>query len=1064
MGYKEGEWASLDLPLRLKDYSYKQGSTYPPEWRVKLLFVNGSIGDWRDKFSALQLVDLDDCLDGITGSSLTERIKSLIKPVTLKVDAAFEAVGLPKYSDMQIVLQAGDTAYPFMFDYAVGLMGPHAYGPKADPSAIASSYSLLSANNKTLADFMLGENAGTNPSIINESDSKWQVLVHNSPDDGEGNYVDTKYSGISAKLNNDTPVPDIVTGTFNPAQVANIDSLAVAGIDSVAVAKEIPIILLPLSDITEVRTTTKTEGGIKAIYHWAHIVSMTQTTTMNTVGPGFAAVGATGISFKFGGTSILDGPRIVLPDGWYLLDQTLETVEPEPPEGTPFNEMLDAAFTRLEMASTVDGNVIASAPCIIVDSSAESSLNLIAAFANNNDSYVPITPGADAINNTIPNYIKSILEELGGKAERKYVLGDSMANVYRTYLYNGGSGAQGLDDVTNFDFYSKPVAGLVGRDAIRGKPSKSTSYKINGEPYESTTDLAINTTTLSTFGMAPFDSNVPLPNTIGYDNSYQLFTATINIYLVMGDPYIGNEVITIRNPGFSLLRVSFSSIAGTAGNFAAKLLTVGSGGPGDFTIEFSAPGLKPSPDPGPGPDPVPYDPPTLDPLPDIDPAYPDSDSRPTIPEPSSPVVDQNPYGDEDRAVPDTHVPSGDFGASADPAPQPPTTIPNTPPKGYAPYIMTGTQYQNFVDYMWTSDILDAIRKVFEDPTKLILKCIRFPCDLESFAAETSSQINIGWLPEWAPGTGDVTGFKMITNLHYINFGTIVVPRYSGTFYDFAPYSTARLYLPFVGSVTLDPNEIVGHILTLKYGLNIYTGEAMALVYSSNVGLIGSYPCKIGDEVVITNRDFNDIVKALTMVAVGAGVGLTVAESAQAAIQQVGAAQASNPVNGSMMMLSENATPAPSAGLLQSTALVPAQTQAIGQARYLGFPEIYGYSDPGEASTAPNDLWKLGPTIAGAVHNGSKGNWSMGVSRSGGMSASSGLVAPLQATLYMTIPKANTSISHGAVQGYTSNIAQSLRKFTGYNEFASVQLQDVGGKMTLAEQQELMDIFTGGVVI
>ena len=63
----------------------------------------------------------------------------------------------------------------------------------------------------------------------------------------------------------------------------------------------------------------------------------------------------------------------------------------------------------------------------------------------------------------------------------------------------------------------------------------------------------------------------------------------------------------------------------------------------------------------------------------------------------------------------------------------------------------------------------------------------------------------------------------------INCGSIVIPEWYNNYLDYAPYSKAHVYLPFIGIVELDVDDIVGHGINILYHVDAYNGSCIAQI-------------------------------------------------------------------------------------------------------------------------------------------------------------------------------------------------------------------------------------------
>lgn len=69
----------------------------------------------------------------------------------------------------------------------------------------------------------------------------------------------------------------------------------------------------------------------------------------------------------------------------------------------------------------------------------------------------------------------------------------------------------------------------------------------------------------------------------------------------------------------------------------------------------------------------------------------------------------------------------------------------------------------------------------------------------------------------------------------INCGTAIVPEYYGNYLDYSPYSKALCYLPFIGIVELNVDDIVGHAINIRYRVDSYSGACIALIECAKEG-------------------------------------------------------------------------------------------------------------------------------------------------------------------------------------------------------------------------------------
>lgn len=71
----------------------------------------------------------------------------------------------------------------------------------------------------------------------------------------------------------------------------------------------------------------------------------------------------------------------------------------------------------------------------------------------------------------------------------------------------------------------------------------------------------------------------------------------------------------------------------------------------------------------------------------------------------------------------------------------------------------------------------------------------------------------------------------LVSVRYFNIdcGSLVVPEYYGNYLDYSPYTKAHIYLPFVGIVELNCDDIIGHGVNVTYRIDAYNGSCIATI-------------------------------------------------------------------------------------------------------------------------------------------------------------------------------------------------------------------------------------------
>ena len=147
------------------------------------------------------------------------------------------------------------------------------------------------------------------------------------------------------------------------------------------------------------------------------------------------------------------------------------------------------------------------------------------------------------------------------------------------------------------------------------------------------------------------------------------------------------------------------------------------------------------------------------------------------------------------------------------------------------YKMTQSELNKVCTCLYSDTLLDAIKQLMVNPLDFIVSMMIFPCSPDVGASEA---IKFG---KWscvatgvigALGT-DMSGARLSNQFKVFDFGTVTVPENWGNFLDYSQTSI-ELYLPFIGSVQLDPSECMGGTVNVQYTVDFFTGQCVANVY------------------------------------------------------------------------------------------------------------------------------------------------------------------------------------------------------------------------------------------
>lgn len=108
-----------------------------------------------------------------------------------------------------------------------------------------------------------------------------------------------------------------------------------------------------------------------------------------------------------------------------------------------------------------------------------------------------------------------------------------------------------------------------------------------------------------------------------------------------------------------------------------------------------------------------------------------------------------------------------------------------------------------------------------------------------------------------------TGFDMpYSSFMYLFKPIKVFPRFGNSFLDYAPYTTLDLYIPFCGTVQLDPNDVMEHTLDVQLLIDYTTGNCDAFISCDNL-VIETVSGTIAIDIPVTGTESATVDSNLT---------------------------------------------------------------------------------------------------------------------------------------------------------------------------------------------------------
>ena len=142
------------------------------------------------------------------------------------------------------------------------------------------------------------------------------------------------------------------------------------------------------------------------------------------------------------------------------------------------------------------------------------------------------------------------------------------------------------------------------------------------------------------------------------------------------------------------------------------------------------------------------------------------------------------------------------------------------------YNPTYAELQAFAQWLWVTYADATIDKIWNNPFDGVISLHELYATPNKGARKN---IKSGFL------VSPVSSITIPNRYSEINCGTAIFPEYWGNYLDYSPYSKALCYLPFIGIVELNVDDIVGHAVNITYRVDSYSGAVIALLTCAKAG-------------------------------------------------------------------------------------------------------------------------------------------------------------------------------------------------------------------------------------
>lgn len=176
------------------------------------------------------------------------------------------------------------------------------------------------------------------------------------------------------------------------------------------------------------------------------------------------------------------------------------------------------------------------------------------------------------------------------------------------------------------------------------------------------------------------------------------------------------------------------------------------------------------------------------------------------------------------------------------------------------YNPTLEQVNQFGSWLWSSNFVEQMKKLFNDPMQAIIGLHKVYSPVQTSGQGT---IKCGYLDSGVPS-------KLVSEQYVtVDCGSVDLQEYFGNVFDYPPYTDISIYLPFIGIRQLDPSDVMRSTISVKYHIDVLTGACLAEVNVQRDAVGGTLYTFSGDAAVrypVSSGSYMGIVSGLIGVA------------------------------------------------------------------------------------------------------------------------------------------------------------------------------------------------------
>lgn len=133
------------------------------------------------------------------------------------------------------------------------------------------------------------------------------------------------------------------------------------------------------------------------------------------------------------------------------------------------------------------------------------------------------------------------------------------------------------------------------------------------------------------------------------------------------------------------------------------------------------------------------------------------------------------------------------------------------------------QLNSLANFLWSTDFVDTIKKILQSPMDALISLALFPVTPPT---DGTHNIALGYI------NSGVSAPRVSDQFMTVQTTGLVVPHKYNSYLDYAPYTKAEIFLPFIGFCPLNINDIMGKSVDITYNIDLLSGVCTAIVHAN----------------------------------------------------------------------------------------------------------------------------------------------------------------------------------------------------------------------------------------